>query len=165
MQVMDVRGFVNIHNLRVGHGNIHRHAESKLKALLQPMCVRFEKHVYEVDASHRITELPVDDWRLRRQALERERKTVHYQSHVLTVPIPDKTVGVVCLSRENMCGGLVVTERGASIAPLILRHARIARDLPPGFLVLYPILLTPYELLNPHECGSTTLLWILEDDA
>ena len=74
----------------------------------------------------------------------------------LRIQVPNHACGVVCLARENVCGGLVLDVEASA-------YSRRGRDLPPGFMILKPQTLTDYELLDPHSPGFAQLLWVIEE--
>ena len=200
---MDIRGFVNINNLRFGQGagGSGCKAESKLHKLLEPMLFVIDRRVYEIDShvdanagsgsgSGRFGIRQTNDWRERKRELERERelsKNTNYQKNIMGLEIPENTFGVLCVARENICGGLVVanqiwglngvrsvlsndkgtnaTNVGHSSHSIHSRHSRVAKDLPPGFIILYPQVMSPFELIDSHQSGSATLLWLIANQS
>ena len=174
---MDVRSFVNIHNLRLlpvhshaKHAPHTRIAEEKLRSLIDPMHlhneIHFERTQYEIHEHAKVMQ-PSDMDTLRRRYGHNYGRQAHKVPRsteplgTAHVTIPPCAFGVLCLAKENVCGGLIVAEKGDHVTHAAARHSRIAKDLPPGYLVLYPEIVTPFELLDPHEPGVASLLWLI----
>lgn len=147
---MDLRTLVNVQNLRLSPITSHfKLAENRLKQLMSPLQIRLQVTKYELEPymnTHADANAHVHHHQRQKQ----------HKTRRVSPEIPEGTCGVICLMRENVCGGLCLDTSGVSV------HQRAGRDLPPGFFVLKPQSMTDYELCDPHMQGYVQLMWMIE---